>query len=274
MAKLKGLMIIYEVNGTYEDIFIAWPWARRISWLFTYLTLIQMKLATAIIAVTSGLAKWVKSETNKAEIFVIPNGADLDLFHPWAKTDIPLPENYVVFFGALTSWQGIDTMLSAVEMSNWPETVRLVIIGEGREKSKVQEYANMYQSVLYLGRLRYVEMPGIVSNSIAGLSTQNNIRARSNTGLYPLKVFETLACGVPIIVSDFPGQAEIVSKNRCGLVIKAENPGALAKAVHYLYKHPEKCKKMGIRGREFILREASWDKRAAQTAEVIHQILD
>lgn len=72
---------------------------------------------------------------------------------------------------------------------------------------------------------------------IAGcwLSSQNNLGDRFSTGLSPLKMYETLACGVPIIVSDFPGQADLIRNGNCGLVIPPENEVSLAKAVSYLF---------------------------------------
>ena len=47
----------------------------------------------------------------------------------------------------------------------------------------------------------------------------------------PLKLFETLACGIPAIVSELPGQADLIREGRCGLVIPCNDPTALARAV-------------------------------------------
>ena len=94
--------------------------------------------------------------------------------------------------------------------------------------------------VVYLGRVAYRDLPGIVARSLAGLCPMSNLGGRSETGLSPLKLYETLACAVPVVVTDFPGQADLVRECNCGLVIRPESPKALADAVAYLYHHPDK----------------------------------
>lgn len=273
-ALLGRIRVVQEVNGPYEDLFLAWPITRRFTRLFIWLMRSQLRWADAVIAVTPQLAEWVQQETGqaKAKAVVVPNGANTELFHPSASAPVPLPEKYVVFFGALAPWQGIDTMLKAVEESEWPAEVKLVIVGDGVEKRAVLSAAQGGR-VVYLGVLPYAQVSGVVARSIAGLSPQTAAGERSDKGLSPLKVFETLACGVPVIVTDFPGQADLVRSATCGIVIPPDNPRALAKAVAYLYHHPEERVAMGKRGRELVEREHSWDSRAEQVDAVLRMVL-
>jgi glycosyltransferase involved in cell wall biosynthesis len=273
MAKLKKILTIQEVNGTYEDLFIAWPWTKKIKSLFKWLIRVQYKLADAIIVVTPQLKEWIIKEIGERSIYVIPNGANVELFNPYATSKYQLEKPYVVFFGALAPWQGIDTMLKAVETNEWPREVKLVIMGDGVERPKVEKAVRENNKVIYLGKIPYKEVPGIVANSIAGLSPKNNLGDRSNTGLSPLKVYEILACGVPAIVTDFPGQADLVRDNKCGLVIPSENPKALAEAVKYLYENKEIRGEMGLRGRETIVKDHSWDIRAEMTHVILKELI-
>ena len=70
----------------------------------------------------------------------------------------------------------------------------------------------------------------MVSGAIAGLVPKMRETDWDNTGLFPVKLFLILACGTPAIVSDYPGQADLVRSRQCSIVIPPENPGALAKA--------------------------------------------
>lgn len=273
IAKLLHITVVQEVNGPYEDLVIAWPWTRRFLPLFKRLLRIQLKWANAVIVVTPQLKEWVQAEVGHKYVKVIPNGANANLFYPQAITHHPLPNDYVVFFGALTLWQGLDTLLKAVGDHEWPEELHLVIVGDGVERVRVEEAVARNPKVIYLGRLPYREVPGIVAGSLAGLSPQNNQGERSSTGLFPLKLFETLACGIPIVTTDFPGQADLVREYECGVVIPHDDPSALAQAVSYLYKHPSERLKMGRRGRAVIEQEHSWDKRASDTDSVLLQVL-
>ena len=264
-----------EVNGPYEDLFIAWPFTKRFALLFKWAMRIQLKWADAVITVTPQLGEWVKQESGNSNVSVIPNGANPELFTPDAPLSVSLnlPDTFVVFFGALARWQGIDTMLKAVETTIWPQDVKLVIVGKGVEEPKVRDAAKQGK-IVYLGEIPYFSIPGIVARSIAALSPKSSHGNRGKTGLYPLKVFESLACGVPVIVTDFPGMADLVKENGCGIVIPPEDPEALARAVRYIHDHPEERLRMGHRGRELIVKEHSWDNRANMTHQVLVRILE
>lgn len=274
LCKIIRKPIIQEVNGPYEDLFLAWPWTKYFAPLFKWLIRSQLKWSDICITVTSQLKEWITKETGHERVEIISNGANTELFHPEAASNFTLPDNYVVFFGALATWQGIDTMLNAVNLEKWHNNVYIVIVGDGAERMKVENAAKVNQRIIYLGRLPYQQLPGIIANSLSGLSPQSNILGRSNTGLMPLKVFETLACGVPVVVTDFPGQADLVRENKCGLVIPPDNPTALADAVTFLYTFPEKRIEMGQCGRHAIVREHSWDKRAEDTDKALNMILN
>lgn len=272
-AKWARIPVIQEVNGTCEDLFIAWPWTRLFARLFRWLMRMQLRWADVIVAVTPGLAKWVHRETGRRNVHVVPNGANTGLFHPGATAAIAgLPEVYVVFFGALALWQGIETLLAAVQDPKWPEGVRLVVVGDGTERAQVEAIASSGK-VIYLGSVPYQQIPGIVARSLAGVSPIGGVGKRSDIGVSPLKVYETLACGVPIVVTDIAGQADLVREAQCGLVVPPGDPRSLAEAVAYLYSHPDERMAMGRRGRELVERAHSWDQRARAIADIVEEFL-
>lgn len=271
LARMMRVPVIQEVNGPYEDLFVAWPWTKRLSRVFKFLMRKQLQWANAVITVTPQLAAWAKKEANNPQVFVVPNGANIELFSPDTTTNFQLPENFVVFFGALAAWQGIETTLQALNDHQWPPEVKLVVMGDGVERPKVEAAAHSGK-VIYLGKVAYSEVAGVVAKSCAALSPKTSTGGRSDTGLSPLKLYETLACGVPIIVTDFPGMADLVHDNDCGLVIPPSNPAELAKAVHTLFADPELRARLGKNGRRIVEEGHSWDSRAASTDRVIKKV--
>lgn len=272
-AKLRHIPVVQELNGPYEDVFIAWPWMRRAATLIKWSMRTQMRWADAVITVTPQLKQWIAREGVQKPIFVIPNGANTDLFKPNVQATRDLPEPYAVFFGALARWQGIDVLLKAAQCPEWPSGLNLVIAGDGTERAHVFSSAKDNPHIVYLGRLPYREMPEIVSHSVMGISPKSNLGERSSTGLFPLKLFETMACGVPVIVTDFPGQSELVRQGQCGLVIPPDDAQALAEAVSRLFNHAEEAKMMGERGRQMIEQAHSWDARSEETHQVLIEVL-
>ncbi|MCX7827728.1 MAG: glycosyltransferase family 4 protein [Thermanaerothrix sp.] len=278
LAKALGVVVVSEVNGPYEDLFLAWPFTRRFSWMFVWLWRSQWRHSDALVTVTKGLVDWLKSQSVNELVFLIPNGADTEFFSPSAVVNPSafsdfLPRFYAVFFGALARWQGVDTMLEAVKSPYWPQEVSLLVAGEGVEGHKVKMASQVYQRVLYLGRVSYRDIPGLVAGAVVSLCVKTRDAALVSTGLSPIKLFESLACGTPMIVSDISGQADLIREGDCGLVIPPEDPDALAKAVAYIYENPSERDRMSRAGRLLIETKHSWAIRADDTHRIIMMLL-
>ncbi len=272
VAWRRHVPVVHEVNGTWEDLFLAWPWTRRFGSLFIGLTRFQWRRADALVTVTEPLASWAERQAGDVPVEVVPNAADTRLFRPEAEARPGMPERYVVFVGALATWQGLPTLLDATSDPAWPKGVEAVIVGDGAERPAVEAAVAEGRPVRYLGRVPHAEVPGIVSAAIAALSPQNAGGGRSLTGLSPVKVYESLACDTPVIVTDYPGQSELVRDAACGIVVPAEDPAALARAVRELAAHPAKARAMGARGGQTVRQQHSWDARAAQTDRLLRRL--
>lgn len=264
-AWLLGKRVVQEVNGNFEDVYAAWPTMRRFKRLLTLVQRLQLRIASGIVVVTPQLASWVHGEGSKARVVVIPNAANATLFNPGASTDIELPRPYVAFVGEFAAWQGVPTMLAAAEHPSWPSGVHLVIVGGGAGEIAAESAAIRNPRLTYVGRLPYRSVPGVLAGSLAALSPKGGGGAVLATGVNPLKVYEAMACGTPVIVSAYPGQADLVESTGAGLVVAPEQPGDLAAAVAWLWSHPEERATMGARGRRAVEVGHTWDHRAADT---------
>lgn len=263
--RLRGVPVVQEVNGHYEDLFSVWPAARRIGWLFIGLSRWQLRIADGVVVVTTQLVDWARRQGVSAPVEVISNGANTELFSPAAVASVDLPPRYVVFFGALSPWQGISMLLESKAHPSWPRDVALVVVGDGSDRAQVEAAADADSAIHYLGRRPQQQLPGIVAGSLAGLIPKSNAAGHDETGLMPLKLFEILACGVPAIVTDFPGMADLVRAGDCGWVVPVESPAALAAAIAECAGGGELARARGARGRALVEQEHSWDARAAAT---------
>lgn len=272
-AASRGIPVVQECNGMVDDFFIAWPSARPFASLITALTYAQFRRADAVIAGSTGLAEWLSREVGVAA-HIIPNGANTDVFQPMERPEgIALPQRYVVFFGSLAPWQGITTSLAAVRDSRWPDGVSLVVVGDGVRRGEVQEAALGDDRIVYLGKLPYDQVGAVVSNSIASLVNKEQPEFEA-AGISPLKLYESMACGVPVIATErMPGLTEVVSGKGTGVTVPQADPAALALAVANLASDEDACIEMGRRGRRFAEAECSWFARAEDTAAVISSVL-
>jgi glycosyltransferase involved in cell wall biosynthesis len=273
IAKLAGVPTVHEINGPYEDVFVAYPGALRLRSLLVFAQRLQYRLADGLIAVTAGLQAWAMRQAGRNDCVLIPNGANVELFRPGVPAGRSLPARYAIFVGGLAPWHGIATLLAAARAPDWPTDVSLVVVGDGPEAPRVREAAAQNPRIVMLGRLAYRDVPGLIAGAVAGIVPISDPGGRSRTGLAPIKLFETLACGIPAIVSDLPEQAELVRRNRCGLVFATDDEAALALAVAKIATDPDTAGQMGQRGRELVAREHSWECRARATDHYLRTIL-
>ena len=164
----------------------AYPWLRSISWLINLIGSASFRFANkSAITVTPGLQRWLHSEIPNRAVSVIANATNADLFRPDAPCVLKLPESYAVFAGSLAAWQGIETILEAVELPSWPRSTSLVIAGEGFLQPVVEKAASNNPNIIYLGTLPYSETPGLIARSTVALIPKNDILDSSVTGLSP-----------------------------------------------------------------------------------------
>lgn len=266
-ARWQKIPVVQEINGKPADIGVTYPAFKPFAPLFAWLYRTQYRMAAHLIAVTEGLAQWARAFARHDRVSVVSNGANTKLFRPdGPRADIA--GRYVIFVGGLVAWHGIGTMLTAMQDPTWPEDVRLVIVGDGIERGKV-EAAGSDPRLLWLGRQPYEAVPALLRGALAALCVIEDQDGRSASGVAPLKLFEAMACGVPVIASELPFQAEIVRQAQAGLVVPAETPERLAAAVQQLSKNGETARSMGANGADYVVREASWQRRGND----IHQIL-
>jgi glycosyltransferase involved in cell wall biosynthesis len=262
----QGIPFVEEINGFAGDAGTAHPILRPLTGLTRRASAWRWRHAAGVIVVIPGLKDMVKVVAPTATVHVVPNGANADMFHAPLDQIGPLPgQSYVIFFGALAPWQDLTTMLTAVRLPQWPGDVHLVILGSGEQACLVQDAAARDVRIVYVGGVPYADVPRWVGHAVAALSLKLSLNGQSATGFSPLKLYESMACAVPVIVSEAPYQGDLVRETQSGLVIPEADPLALATAVAQLWEHPDESARMGERGRRAIELHHSWDIRAEQT---------
>ena len=113
-----------------------------------------------------------------------------------------------------------------------------------------------WNRVTFVGPLGRAEVAGELRNAYAGLvilhPEPNYVMSQ------PVKLFEYMCAGIPVIVSDFPVCREIVDQARCGILVDPRNPEEIANAIQFLLTHPEEAEAMGRRGLQAIVERYNW----------------
>ncbi|MGO4572015.1 glycosyltransferase family 4 protein [Microvirga sp. 2TAF3] len=271
-ARLMGKPTVQEINGVYAEAFVTHPRFARLRGMLSSLQRLQYRWASALIAVTPQLVAWGAREAGHERAHHVGNGANTNVFNPQGpRAERARP--YAFFFGGMTRWHGVEVMLEAARSPSWPEGVDLLLAGPIVDQSLKATLEEAPPYVTWLDRVPQQELPALIRGAVAALVPSVDPSGITAHGITPLKLFEMLACGRPVIVSDFKGMADLVRGGGCGLVIPSGEPEALARAVAELAARPARAQAMGEAGARLIAAEHSWDARAAETARVIETVV-
>jgi len=178
--------------------------------------------------------------------------------------------NQFVYVGGVTRIRGAREMVEAAGISG-----RVVLALAGRispdsfskELSGLQGWGNTDCK----GFLNRDGVRNLLSKSCAGLVLSHPTPA--NEVSYPIKLFEYMSAGLPVIASDFPLWREIISSSGCGLLVDPLNAVAIAKAMEYILDHPVEAEEMGRRGRKAVVEKYSWDAESRKLIAFYEKVL-
>lgn len=231
ITRIRSIPRVEEVNGDMADFASVRTWMRPLLPVLRLLSRSQLRSAHGVIAVSEKMAEELRREADVTAV-VSPNGADLSVFRPVMDDETPpVPEPYVLFVGALSPWQGVEDLLTALNDPSWPTSVTLTIIGDG-VLGEIVRRRHDPPRLRYLGVRNPIEVATWTRHALATVSPKVPAATISS----PLKVMESIASGVPVIASDLGQQAELLRRTGTGVLIPPEDPPRLAAAVERLHR--------------------------------------
>ena len=113
-----------------------------------------------------------------------------------------------------------------------------------------------WSAVDELGYLDRAAVREVLGRCVAGLVTLHPLPNYLDS--QPIKMFEYMSAGIPVIASDFPLWREIVVGSQCGVCVDPMNPHEIARAIDLLVNDPERARRMGENGRAAIRDRYNW----------------
>ena len=156
----------------------------------------------------------------------------------------------IAFVGNLAIWQGVNVLIdSAFNLLSKESKLKFLIVGEGVQKTYLVRRvldSGFNESFIFTGMVDYRNIPILIN--IADICVAPFILKRNQqTGVSPLKVFEYMACGKPVIASRIEG-LEFIETEEVGYLTEPGDTTSLEAAMHDLLQHDEKRVSMGQKG--------------------------
>ncbi len=251
--------VIFEVHKIHRFFF--WPILKRVK---------------KIVVITENLKEvLIKKGIDRKKILIAPDGVDLKDFEIKEsreecrkKLNLPLDKNLILYTGHLYKWKGVETLALASKFLSGKELIVIV----GGIKWYLSNFINFVKknnlkNILILGYQDYSKIPYFLKAADCLVLTGTK---KSNVSQYqtsPMKMFEYMASGRPIVASDLPSFREALNQNN-SIPIESDNPQALAEGIKKVLNNSELAEKISRQAYQDV-QEYTWEKRAEKILEFI-----
>ncbi|MEO1652787.1 MAG: glycosyltransferase family 4 protein [Bacteroidota bacterium] len=210
------------------------------------------------------------------KIKVIYNGADVP---ETLERPEEAPGQYLLYFGALQSWQGVDSLLKSLPYLSDFEDLKLVICVSNRPKFsrplvKLAEKLGLSERIIWKYQLPKKELYNWVHFAQLTLAPLRECSRNLEQGCCPLKILESLALATPVIAANIPAVREIMGEeDQFGLLVRPDRPAEMARSIRLMLENPKARKEMGIRGKQHIQEHFLWENKKKELQDHYTRIL-
>lgn len=285
-ARATGALMVLEVNAPIVDYagspkqrldraLVFEPMRRWRDW--------QCEAADLIVTPSASI---VPGTVPHEKILEIEWGADTERFHPGAAGELPFskPANttMAVFAGAFRPWHGAVQLVEAIRRlrDRGRTDIAAVMIGDGPELPRVRQAVAGVNGIAFTGAIDHDRMPACLAAADIGVAPFD-VTAHAPLALdfywSPLKIFEYMACGLPVVAPDIPRLRRIITNEREGLLYDSADPEGLAQALERLSvgagsRDPAYTKALGGAARDRVVREFSWSVHCRRLEQAMDRI--
>ena len=212
----------------------------------------QVQAALATICVSDPVRDWVIARTEGTRVFTVPNGVNVHRITPQPESPgAPV----VTFVGTLKPWHGVDVLLRARAQAH--KDWKLRIIGDGPMRAELDDLArSLGIDVDFRGAVAPDAIPQHMAGTAIGVAPSPAMDTDSDQYFSPLKVYEYMAAGLPVVASRVGQLPEIMGES--AYLVPPSDPEALAEALDALVANPVERARVGSDNRRQAEREHSW----------------
>ncbi len=259
-VKLKrhGKTVIFDSHEDVPKQILGKPYLSKLTkWLLSHIfekyEIWACKQLDAIVAATPYIhEKFVVINPDTINVNNFPILGELSS----ADSDWSQKKRQVCYVGAISTIRGIKEIVSAMEFLN--DDTKLVLGGRFSDldaEREVKTYSG-WKNVEALGLIDRQKVGKVLGESVAGLVTLHPIT--NYIDALPVKMFEYMSAGIPVIASDFPLLRKIIDEHQCGLYVNPMDPGQIAEAIEYLVENRDIAQEMGNNGMRAIHTKYNW----------------
>lgn len=223
-----------------------------------------MKRTSVLVGDCDAVARKVKEEYHfpLERVVLFPWGVDLELFKPngvpFLRKELEWTDKFVLL--CLRSWEPVygvkDTIKAFTRAAGEIPDLRLLLYGNGSQEKEIREMitqAGLQERVFLGGKIRNGELPAVYRSADVYLTAAYSDGSS-------VSLMEAMACGIPSLVSDIPGNLEWVEPGVHGWVFPRGDTEMMAEAIVNAFSNRKLLKEMSQNARQKAVEKADWNK--------------
>ncbi|HWW59846.1 MAG TPA: glycosyltransferase, partial [Thermoanaerobaculia bacterium] len=189
------------------------------------------------------------------------------------------PAQYLLYFGAAQSWQGIDTLFRAFARLADFEHLRLAICASRESRAwkpyeKLAKHLGIAERIVRRYALTEDELSAWRQHALVSVAPLTDSPRNVRQGCAPLKILESMASGAAVVASDVPPVRELIRDRHDGWLVHPERPAELARAIRILLDRPELARELGANARRTIAERFTWNHATAALRRAYEGVMD
>ena len=265
VARRLDLPLVLELNSPADEGRLYLKEYLHFSRLARWIEGYKLRRADAVTVVSSTLARLLVDTYGVPEdrIAVVPNGADLERFHPGVRPDaevrFPAGTGPILgFVGSFRRWHGTDLMVRmAREVGAARPAAGFLLVGDGPEAAAMQEAVRpLGGRAVMTGRVPHARVPGLTAAFDIGVLAETLFYAS------PLKVVEWMAAGRCIVAPGYAALGDLVEDGKEALLFRPGDAVDLVRVVLRLVDDPGLRARLAAAAAERAARALSWTENA------------
>ncbi len=280
-----SIPVVYEVRGFFESLWTSHTeWSERSE---TYRRRVDtenrcMAEADAVVTLSESMRGEIVARGIPAEkVFVVPNGVNVEAFQPRARSSA-LVDRYGLAdsftFGYVSNLdhyrEGQEALIeAAVELRSRGIKATALIVGDGKRRDKLEKLAQEREagsSVIFTGKVPHDEV--LDYYALLDVFVIPRVNERAARLVTPLKPFEAMSAGIPLVTSDLEALREITGEGERGRYFPAGDATALADVLAELRADPQDRAAMAENAREWVIAERQWSANGRRYAEIYQRL--
>lgn len=224
------------------------------------------QMVDAAICVSAEMEEYARNYLGINNSITVPNGSDPEMFKPQGSgANVYDQQKFKVIWSGSTEykWQGYSIAEElAKRLKEIDNQILLVLTAEGESNN----------NILYLGRVSYQAMPTYMAFADVGLCIYHKIDFYPKFYFSPLKLFDYMASGLPVIGNDIGQIKYILEENRNGLLTDGSIDD-IAEKIHYLKNNKAIASDMGMRSREAVVKKYNWERVTTEIENLLNELI-